>query len=272
VSTTDRRLRLAAVGDNCVDVIGPAGRRFIGGNAVNVAAQWAGLGADADYVGAVGRDADGDLTERVLRARGVLTRHLVRRSLPTAYTLIEVAPSGERRIAFEDFGACVGFVPDTGAEATLLAADHVHIGWLDDGGALRRRLAAAGRSVSQDVSVNAADADRDVAGLRVAFVSAPGPHAAARDIARGLIDRGARGVVVTRGADGSSVFIDGGEAEIAAVPVRPVDTTGAGDAYIAAFLVALLSGAAPAAAGARAAAHAAAACLHEGGFPQDPVG
>lgn len=272
MSSTERRLRLAAVGDNCVDVIGPAGRRFVGGNAVNVAVHWAGLGAAADYVGAVGGDADGDRVERVLRRRGVLTRHLVRRPLRTAVTLIAIEPSGERRIVFEDFGACAGFVPDAAAEATLFTADHVHIGWLDDGGALRRRLAAAGRSVSQDVSVNADAADRDVAGLTIAFASAPGPHAAARTLARELLDRGALGVVVTRGAEGSSVFLDGGEAAIAAVPVRPVDTTGAGDAYIAAFLVALLSGEPPAAAGARAAVKAAAACLHEGGFPQDPGG
>lgn len=272
MSTTDRRLRLAAVGDNCVDIIGPAGRRLIGGNAVNVAVQWVGLGGIADYIGAVGEDADGDLTERVLAANGVLTRHLVRRRLATAYTLIEVDPSGERRIGFEDFGACVGFTPDAAAEATLLAADHVHIGWLDDGGALRRRLVAAGRSVSQDVSVNAAPENLDVDGLAVAFASVPGSHAMAARLASHLFARGARGVVVTRGAEGSSVFLGSGEAEIAAVPIRPVDTTGAGDAYIAAFLHALLSGETPARAGAAGAARAAAACLHEGGFPQADSG
>lgn len=270
MSSIDRPPRLAAVGDNCVDILRPAGRRFIGGNAVNVAVQFASLRGVSAYFGAVGRDENGGLTEQSLVRNGVDISHLVRRALPTAYTRIDVAPNGERRIGFEDFGACAGYVPDEDAMAALLGFDHVHIGWLDDGGVVRRYLAAAGLSVSQDTTVNARPEDLGVEGLSIAFASIDGSHDAARRTADALFARGARGVVVTRGALGSSIFVNGSDADIPAHPIVPVDTTGAGDSYIAAFLHALLSGASPEVAGERAASLAAATCLHEGGFPQKP--
>jgi len=271
VSSTDRRIRLAAVGDNCVDILQPSGHRFVGGNALNVAVQFATLGGSSAYFGAVGKDDDGALTARLLVRGGVDISHLVRRPLPTAHTEIHVSETGERRIGFEDFGACAGYAPDEKALAAMLAADHVHIGWLDDSGVLRRRLVAAGRSVSQDITVNASAESLRVEGLAIAFASIEGPHQAAARLADSLLTAGARGVVVTRGALGSSLFLNGTGIEIPARPIVAIDTTGAGDSYIAAFLHGWLSGATPQTAGAQAAAHAALTCMHEGGFRQAPA-
>jgi fructoselysine 6-kinase len=260
------------VGDNCIDLIlPPIGQRLVGGNAVNVGVQLARLGARVAYFGAVGRDADGRLVAGALRENGVDLTHLVERDLPTARTTISVDVSGDRHMDHEDFGACNGYAPGAAARAALSAMDHVHIGWLNDGGALRAHLAAAGRSVSQDVSVNAEPEDLGVAGLTIAFAARSGSHAEARALAARLMAEGARGVVVTRGAEGSSAFLPAGVAEAPARPVTPVDTTGAGDSYIAAFLFALLSGGSVPAAAAAGAALAAETCLHTGGFPQRPA-
>lgn len=263
-------MKLATAGDNCVDILRPSGHRFVGGNAVNVAIQFAALGGSSSYFGAVGEDDDGALTARFLERNGVDISHLVHRPLPTARTEIHVSQTGERRIVFEDFGACAGYAPEGDAIPALLTFDHVHIGWLDDGGALRRRLMAAGRSVSQDITVNASTKNLGVEGLAIAFAAIEGSHEAAARLADSLFADGARGVVVTRGARGSSVFLDGAAAEIPARPIVAVDTTGAGDGYIAAFLHGWLSGVTPHAAGTAAAAHATLTCLHEGGFPQMP--
>lgn len=272
MSTTDAALRIATVGDNCIDVIGPpVSQRLVGGNAVNVAVQLARLGLRAACFSAVGRDGNGDLVAATLVAKGVDTAWLVRRDRPTARTLIGVDAAGDRHIEAEEFGACDGYAPDAAARTALAGMDHVHIGWLNDGGALRRALAAAGASVSQDIGVNAAPADLGVAGLAIAFASQPGSHAEARALARRLRDDGARAVVVTRGAGGSSAFFPGEEAEQPALPIVPRDTTGAGDAFIAGFLAAHLAGATLADAMARAAALAAETCLHPGGFPQQPA-
>ena len=272
MSNTDPAPRVAVVGDNCIDLILPSGQRFVGGNAVNVGVQLAALGARVCYFGAVGDDADGALVRAALAERGIdLAGLVLRPDRPTARTTILVDAAGDRSIGSEDFGACDGFTPGAAARAALQGMAHVHLGWLNDGGALRRHLAARRVPVSQDIGVNAAPEDLGVDGLAIAFASTSGSHAEARALADELRARGARGVAVTRGARGSSAFLPDGEAEQPALPVVPRDTTGAGDAYIAGFLMARLAGAGVAEAVAAAARVAARACLHPGGFPQQPA-
>lgn len=274
MSSTDagHRSRLATVGDNCIDVLRYADGRVVrrlGGNAVNVAVQAARAGAEVDYFGAVGDDEDGRFTLGVLKAQGVGLGGAVVRSAPTSVTEIDVRPDGERILSREDFGACRGYAPSPSDLERLLRADHVHIGWLNDGGALRRALAELGRSVSQDLSVNAHPRDLGVEGLTVAFGSLAGPPGPAEALALDWLAQGAAMAVITRGAGGATVASRDGIWHVPAEPVKPVDTTGAGDSFIAAFLLARLEGASPeqaAQAGVRAARLT---CLHEGGFPQD---
>lgn len=277
MSSTDasgRRPRLATVGDNCIDVLRYADERVvrrIGGNAVNVAVQAARAGTEVEYFGAVGDDEDGRFTLGVLKAQGVGTSGVAVRPAPTSVTEIDVMPSGERILAREDFGACRGYAPSPSDLERILRADHVHIGWLDDGGALRRALAEQGRSVSQDLSVNAHPSDLGVGGLTVAFGSLAGPSEPAEVLARDWLAQGAELAVVTRGPEGATVVGRDGVWHVPAEPVEPVDTTGAGDSFIAAFLIARLRGASPEEATRAGVRAARLTCLHEGGFPQDDV-
>jgi fructoselysine 6-kinase len=265
------RLKFAVVGDNCIDRFGPPlSRSLVGGNAVNVAVQLARRGHASFYFGAVGEDASGHRTGVALAANGVDVTYMRERPGITAYTDIEITPSGERIFVHEDFGACAGYRPDEADITVLKTMDHVHIGWLDDGGALRRALAAADVSVSQDISVNADPADLGTAGLSIVFASAGDGHGTADALLHKLLEDGAPLAVVTRGSDGS-VAGDGHErVEVGSLAVPIVDTTGAGDSFIAGFLGAriakrplsecLLSGR----------DHAALTCTHVGGFPQEP--
>jgi ribokinase len=74
----------------------------------------------------------------------------------------------------------------------------------------------------------------------------------------------ARAVVVTLGADGALVVEHGRARHVPAVPVRPVDTTAAGDAFCGGLADALTAGATLEAAARRAVRVAAAACLRQG--------
>ena len=264
--------RFAAVGDNCIDRFQPpVSQSLVGGNAVNVAVQLARLGHTAFYFGAVGEDSDGTRTKRALEDNGVETAHLEVRPGITAYTDIEKTPSGDRIMAYEDFGVCAGYRPSEADIAVLKTMDHVHLGWLDDGGALRRRLVTEGVSVSQDISVNASPENLGLAGLSVAFASAGERGSVAEAMLGDILEGGAGCAVVTCGEEGSLARRGEERAEAAVVPVAVVDTTGAGDSFIAGFLVAYIAGVPLADCLEAGRDCAAITCTHVGGFPQQPL-
>jgi fructoselysine 6-kinase len=261
----------ATVGDNCIDRYLPLRRSTVGGNAVNVAVHLARAGIGAAYFGAVGDDADGRRVLAALhdnRVDGAPVRVLP--DAVTGYTDITFGPGGERIIGHEELGACAAYRPSVDEAAMLARMRHVHIGWLDDGGALKQALTAAGTDVSQDLSVTSPAAGRTPTGLAVAFASAGATLAEGEALAARLLAEGARTAVVTCGAAGS---VAAGGGEIVRMDVRPVevvDTLGAGDTFIAGFLAARLRGAGLAACLAAGRDAAAATCGHLGGFPQLP--
>ena len=266
-----KSFRFAAVGDNCIDRFRPpVSQSLVGGNAVNVAVQLARLGQTAFYFGAVGADAAGRWTRELLARNGVDVAHLKERPGITAYTDIEVLPSGERVFAHEDFGVCAGYRPDEADISVLKTMDHVHIGWMDDGGLLRRTLAAAGVSVSQDISVNADPANLGTEGLSIAFASAGGGgDAAAETLLQRLIHDGVPIAVVTRGSDGSLASDGTARIAVGICPVEVVDSSGAGDSFIAGFLAARIAGRPLPDCLAAGRDQAAFTCTHVGGFPQE---
>jgi fructoselysine 6-kinase len=261
---------VAAVGDNCIDRYLALGRSTVGGNAVNVAVHLARLGLGAAYFGAVGDDADGRRVLAALAGSGVATGHVQVRNGLTAYTDIAFGDGGERIIAFEEFGVCAGYRPSDAEIARLRRLRHVHIGWLDDGGALKQALTAAGTNVSQDLSVTSPAAGRRADGLAVAFASAGSSVAEGEALAARLLADGARTAVVTCGAAGSVASDGKTTTRTDARPVEVVDTLGAGDTFIAGFLAARIAGRELVRCLEAGRDRAAATCGHIGGFPQTP--
>ena len=261
----------ATVGDNCIDRYLPLARATVGGNAVNVAVHLARHGCGTAYFGAVGDDAEGRQVIAALAENGVAAGHVrIRPGVRTGTTDITFGPGSERIIGHEELGACADYRPDAAEIAQLGRLRHVHIGWLDDGGAVKRAVAAGGADVSQDLSVTSPAAGRSPDGLAVAFASAGPSIAEGEALAAQLLAQGARIAVVTCGAAGS---VAASGAETVRMDVRRVDvmdTLGAGDTFIAGFLAARLEGAGLAACLAAGRDAAAATCGHLGGFPQVP--
>lgn len=91
-------------------------------------------------------------------------------------------------------------------------------------------------------------------------------------LARGIRSKfGARRVVVTDGERGCAIATDEFEGRIPALPVKVVDTTGAGDAFVAGLLVALHHGLGWEAAGRLGNACGAACVERLGAFPEEPL-
>jgi fructoselysine 6-kinase len=88
----------------------------------------------------------------------------------------------------------------------------------------------------------------------------------AEDLAHWVVTLGTKVALVTRGAQGGIACIEGKCWIQPMHPVHAIDTLGAGDAFLASFLVAHLQGASPHEALARAAEAAAAVCTYHGAF------
>ena len=259
----------ATVGDNCIDRFEDGSVQCtVGGNAVNVAAQLSLLGHKVAYFGAVGDDDDGRLVAAALEKVGVCIDHIRIVNTPTAYSLVRHDPNGDRDIYFEEFGASGGYLPTEEDVELLRGAKHVHIGWLSDGSSFNEKLSSGGTcTVSRDLSVNARPEDLDPKGLDIAVLSA-GSASEAEEAAHGLIRSGARLAIVTMGANGSLGYDGEGTVTLGAKPIDPVDTTGAGDAFIAGFLSEYKKSGNTRRSLERGRENATRACLHIGGFPQ----
>jgi fructoselysine 6-kinase len=264
-----RTFDVATVGDNCIDrYLSPISVSMIGGNAVNVAVHLQRQSLNVAYFGAVGADDEGHRLVACLEDNGVATQQVRVTPGRTAYTDIQTDDDGERTIEFEDFGVCWDYRPEPAEVQRLLTMRHVHLGWLNDGGGLRRTLTREGVSVSQDVSVNAEPGSLGVGGLSIAFASAGPSLERAEVMLAQMLAEGARLAVVTRGALGSIASDGGQRAETSVAPVEVVDTTGAGDTFIAGFIAAHLRGDGLQVGLEAGRDLAASTCAHLGGFPQ----
>jgi ribokinase len=245
-----------------------------GGKGANQAVAAARLGRRVAMIGCVGDDEAGRDLLASLAGDGVdSSRVRVVDGVPSGTAFITVSEDGENQI-----------VVSPGANARLTPGDVV---------AAEAALAAAAVTLLQlEIPLEAVAAAARTAGGRVVLNPAPvrplpaellervdvlvpnrvelgqlagGPAPRTVSEAVRLAGRlGARAVVVTLGADGALVVEDGQASHVPAVPVQPVDTTAAGDAFCGGLADALAAGAGLGDAARRAVRVAAAACLREG--------
>lgn len=260
--------RLLAIGDHCADLYLEQGCFYPGGNAVNVAVHARRAGLQASFAGVLGDDVYGHAHLAALAAEGVDTSHVCLAPGVSAWCEIHLR-GGDRVFGRHEAGVRSLLRPSPALLAFARAHHHVHTtvdGHMEE--ALADLRAAAG-SLSYDFSTRYHDDLLAMAlphldyaffsGARLAASSAP-------EAARFWRAGGARVVVVTLGAAGSLAWDGATLATQPALPTEVVDTLGAGDAFIGAFLAAHLQGASLAAALGAGAAAAARACTHYGGF------
>ncbi|WP_406860261.1 PfkB family carbohydrate kinase [Streptomyces sp. HUAS MG47] len=242
-------------------------RTLPGGAGAN-AACWAARSGCPD-VRLLGRVGAGDASwhDTALRRAGVRPLLVVDGSAPTATVMALVDATAERTF-LTDSGAALRLAVGDWSPTLLEGVGHLHVsGYLFFGdtsrGAVRAALGDA-RAAGVPVSVDPASAGfLKETGVARFLAAAEGvdvllPNADEARLLTGLDEAEAAAralsrrfplVAMTLGAAGALVAESGAvTARVTAPSVRPVDTTGAGDAFTGAFLAARLSGAAPSAA------------------------
>ena len=265
-------LSAVCVGDNCVDYyLPPIERRYIGGNAVNVAVYLRRAGVRSAYVGVVGDDLDGKLTLERLAETGVDVSQVQIEPGQTATTHILLPASGERQFVYEYFG------PRSTQQLDDLALQFISQHQLVHNtmsGGTEPYLPIFRESPGLIISIDYGERshpdfiNRSLPYVDLAFFSMdPDSRSQAEELAFEMFSTGRRLVVVTLGT-GGSLACDGKIYYQPAVPVDVVDTLGAGDAYIGTFLAYWLKGFDIPSCMKEASLQAAETCTHLGGWPQ----
>lgn len=231
---------MIAVGDNTIDVYLDRNVEYPGGNALNVAVFAARLGARSAYLGSVGDDQYGQRLLDSLQQEKVESSHC--RMLPGAngWACVD-SVDGERVFLGSDPGVCRQLRLDTDDLAYIanfpLAHSSLYSGLEDQLAQIRQ----ASGHLSFDFSDNWAEFDWSalIKHVDIAFFSAADRvQKEAYELATSMRSLGPSIVVITRGAQGALVLDADGFHEQRSLPCTVVDSMGAGDGFIAAFLLA----------------------------------
>ena len=227
-------------------------RRRQGGSAANVAKHAALLGTSTTFIGQVGNDPTGAALVAVLVQAGVRVAAISRGQTGTIVVL--VSPDGERSFITDR-----GSAPDLGAlpDGCLDGVKYVHVPWYSLAAGpiahTARQAIHEARSVGAGLSIDTSSVSllRDVAANRRAITElepdilfANAAEAAHLNLLSEPL-AGVRLTVIKRGAD-AAILVDRKGRTVAshatAIDIPRLDSTGAGDAFAAGFLAAILHG------------------------------
>ena len=239
-------------------IIGGEYRHVPGGKGANQAVAAARLGAQVAMVGRLGRDAFGDQLRNNLAAGRVDTPFVVQDAgIATGVALIVVDDAGQNSIVVAP-GANMRLSPaDIDAAAQAIAGADALLLQLESPLDAVIRAAEVAHDHGVTVILNPAPA-RPLPPHLLALVDVLIPNESeaalltglpvdsqseAEEAAAALLHLGTGAAVLTLGERGALLAREGQRQIAPAFPVQPVDTTAAGDAFVAGFAVALAEGA-----------------------------
>jgi len=232
----------------------------LGGCAANTAVGLARLGVPVAVMGCVGEDSFGDLVLELLKQDGLDVRGVMRTgAASTSTTLILIDDAGERTF-IHCFGANGRIDPARLDLEAIKSAKILHLGGVllmpGFDGEPQARVLAAAKAAGVTTCVDTAWDDTG------RWMTAVGPllpytdlflpslpeaqqltgRERPEEVAQALLDAGAELVGLKMGPEGSYVRTAETELRVPAYPVKVVDGSGAGDAFVAGFLYGHLRG------------------------------
>jgi fructokinase len=283
--------RILSIGEVLWDLL-PDGARF-GGAAANFACHAAILGGDVSIVSAVGADDRGNEALKILQSFGIEISLMQRiADVPTGSVSVLLDSAGKPTFEIHA-GSAWDYIPwTTELEARIANMDAIHFGTLGQRCEISRTTIRQALSVARasgilrvlDVNLRKPFYDAELIRESIAWanvmklsdeelsdvVEAYGISTAqtTTDTLQTLRERcGLDLIVLTRGAEGALLVSDQGTIDQSGIPTKVVDTVGAGDCFIAAFLLGLLRGEPHQDILRNACNTASAACAHSGAVP-----
>ena len=248
---------LLCIGEILADMIGEEKNGIItyerkaGGAPFNVACALKKFGADVKFVGSVGNDLIGQFLIKYAEDFGMDITYIHKHEdRNTTLAFVELNEEGDRSFCFYRKNTADYFMPPV-SDGLIQSADIVCIGslMLADEGCVEyaldiiKRAHAFGKTVAFDVNYRTdifKDRESAVKTYKkilteadIVKFSEDEVETFTEDYVNGLTDKL---VLITLGKDGSQWRYNGKNNKIPTITVKPVDTTGAGDAFFAGAL------------------------------------
>lgn len=257
--------KIWVTGDAVVDLIPDGENHYLkcaGGAPANVAVGVSRLGVEAGFIGRVGLDPLGKFMQQTLNAEKVSTEHMILDPKQRTSTVIVGLDDGERSFTFMVNPSADQFL-EAGDLPTFQKGDFLHccsIALINDPSRSTtieaiRRIKAAGGFFSFDPNlreslwasleemkqvVNSVVAMADVLKFSEEELTLLTDTATLEQATKAITAQyPEKLIIITLGKDGAIYHLNGHSQTVAGKTLKPVDTTGAGDAFVSGLLAGL---------------------------------
>lgn len=237
-------IRIAAVGDNCIDIYDSTGEFYPGGNPVNVAVYVKRMNGSSSYTGVVGTDEYGKYMLESIASKGVDITHLKVLEGKTAVTHVKIE-NGDRVLGDYEEGVMSEFKLTEEDINFLCSHDLIVTGIWGMIESYLNVIKDKGTPVAFDFAnkQNHEITQKAIPYVDYAFFSDDRKNDEELQVfMKSINSNGPSVVVVTRGDKGSMAYDGKDFYTFGIIECEVIDSMGAGDSYIAGFLMGILEG------------------------------
>lgn len=235
-------MKLIAIGDNVVDKYMDLNMMFPGGNSLNVAVYSKRYGIESGYIGRLGTDKEGTLILKSLIAEGVDVARVKLIEGNNAYCHVALV-KGERVFIYGDRGVSLNITLDEKELEYIKTFDLIHTSIYSRIEDLLPILKKTNKTISLDYSndYNEVYLKKTLPYVNYAFFSGSEIlDSNIKEFQKKISSMGPELILITKGNKGAYLYYQNKYYEQDIVETDVVDTLGAGDGFIARFLVGML--------------------------------
>ena len=222
----------------------------VGGKGANQACASMFLGGDVSFIGAIGKDSNGQQVKEFLDKQGLNAR-LKESEQPTGVAFITLDAKGENQILIIQGANMDLTIEDMENNDDLFIKDGIFLTQLESNPLVVQHSIKKAKEKGMMVVFNPAPVKPfDKEYFKYIDYIVPNEHEIQQltgldDMMEGakyLLDNGCKNVIVTLGEKGSVLINSGGVCRVNAHKVKAIDTTAAGDSYLGALVTKLAEG------------------------------
>ena len=236
-------MKVAAIGDNCIDMYKKLDRFYATGNSVDFAVNMRKLGIDTAVISTTGNDKYGKIMIETLTKQGIDLSHFRMGDGPTAISYMDLV--GLDRTYLDYVEGVMENITFTQEDIDFAAScDLVHSAFWGNAHMHLKEIHEKGAKICFDYATEYEDpmVRETIPYVDYAFFSFEKRTPQVDAFLKEMTDKGAVIAVATFGEEGSVVFDGTDYYAYGILPAELVNTIGAGDSFMAGFMNGILKG------------------------------